>query len=122
SHSLHNLNSPLGHIGFVDRKFQTKNLSFLPHAIDSTLQKRPEEERFYDVVIFDGLVDTDDLEKNWEELFATESVDFLHVVAKKCQVNPTLLPLAVICETMEEMHIEGGQNYFLFLIEEYLKA
>lgn len=118
SNTLYHLKSPYGHLGFVDRNVPFERLVFLPHAYDHSFACEIEKNRDFDIVIFDELVDTEELDKNWKEIFDEKTGQKLKVVLQKCIENPKRAPLAILIENV----FEGPTNYFLFFIEEYLKA
>lgn len=122
SHSLHTLDSPLGHLGYMDASIKGERLTFLPHGFASCFLEENREEKTFDVTIFNDLVDTEDLERTWKELFDAKTVCFLHEVVAHCLKYPLQHPLKTIYYRMKEGKIEGPANYFLFLVEEYLKA
>lgn len=117
SNALYHLKSPYGHLGFGDRSTMFERLVFLPSAFDENFTWQ-EKTRDFDIVIFDDLTDTEELDKNWKEIFDEKTAVRLKQIVQKCLENPKRTPLEILIEDV----FEGPTNYYLFFVEEYLKA
>jgi hypothetical protein len=100
SHSMHTLDSALGHVGFIERGYASEKLSFLPHGFSKRLQRQ--KEKVFDVVIFDDLVDCEELEKNWKEILEPSEVLLLQEVVRACQAAPHRKPIEILFEAKSQ--------------------
>lgn len=111
-------------VGFGCRKMVSAcqkcgwELRFIPPAV-KCFELELLQERKYDVVFFDNLVDREILKNDWSELFSETFVATLKSVILACQQAPDLLPLEAICKIGIQ---EGSLNDLLFSVEEYLLA
>jgi spore maturation protein CgeB len=123
--------SPLTWIGGSDRRWHTAikksgfNQSlFLPHA-HPTIAEDVKKEYFYDVVVFDSLIDPERLESMWKDFFYAEQLAFLHDLIDHCKKNSEMTTLESALYILEEKKIQT-KNFFLhniiFAVEEYFRS
>lgn len=118
------LQQKLGWVGYGDEEvceslqgLGYSNIIHLPDGISDDLDHPPEAERPFDVVIFDSLVDIDDLEKTWEGLFDPMTLHKLHEIVYRCEDR-----LELVKAVLSEKGLPIGQRDLLFFAWEYLQA
>jgi len=131
SDSLHYLSRPLGWVGIADHALYQQmtrwgypRTTFLPPGIDASLIGLPEEERCYDVIFFDDLVDTEFLERVWKDVFLSEELVILYRCLQECQ-SQALSPLEALFRELARRGMKLSEIQFaemLTAIESYLKA
>lgn len=125
--ALHCLKSPNGFVGFFDRhhekvfrKEKHDRFHFLPFGVDTALAQVPREEKTYDIVLFDDLKCTSELENTWKVLFTNEILEKMYVIRDFCLEDPLKTPIEAIFEASFE--IDAVTPYLIYCLEEYLKA
>ncbi len=124
-------NHPLGKIGVqnkkqVDeiRKKGFSNVHYLPWGIPLHEKGEPENQRRFDIVLFDDLIDLTALKKTWLELFTDQQVEILEQAFSICQKGRES-PLNVLFNLFAEKEISLEEIHFpdlLFSLEEALKS
>ncbi len=129
SDATHYLKSPLAKVVLDDeelchflQKKGYENVVYLPFGISEKLEHDPEEERPFDVVMFEELVDVAELEKTWEALYDLHTADLIQQTVSLCLKNPQLAAFDAVEESLRGLSVSISFGNMLFLVEEYLQA
>lgn len=125
------LQSPLGHIGVGDRslKLQMKregyqNVTFLAKGVDPDMEGLPDNERLFDVVLFEDLIDPHALQGTWKELFSPLEQEMIWETIERCK-ETSMSVFEALMGILKEKQIPMNRVSFcdlLFSAEEYLKT
>lgn len=121
---------PLATLGWGGRAycrwFQSQGhnaISFMPLGVDC--EHSFDEDRPFDVVLFDSLIDIHHLEKVWEEFFTKDCIQLFKDIIATCLEDTQQLPLAEIYQRLHFLGVDTEKisiEDMLFSIDEYLKA
>ncbi len=84
----------------------------LPPAVDATLRGVQEEEKCFEVVLFEDLIDMDCLKKTWQELFPSHQYQFLEKTLHLCLEQSEKHPFEVLHRVLQEEGSEEDRNRF----------
>lgn len=115
--------SSYAHILSVDRVYSKFcNFSFLPHAVDSSLQFPFTNERVFDTVLFADLVDCEMLLQSWRSLYCATAFEILeNTINNSFQKNPLEIAMHALKAQPSGLYSISLHD-LVHAVEEYLQA